>query len=264
MEERGESLNNPILPYPGRQLLPGTKSAFFGLKSGIKGRYIYDLGLSTGEILYEGAGGMGITTESHVLRLHDLMRMPYAESLILEEYDRHFKGKWGPRKFYRLRRDVNEELKNPSRRTIAKLYCLLACSGFRHKFDRYGNFKGEYFPHTLDISSLQITNKKLTNSDFILNKCSLAKFDKNLLTKKSLVHLHLPFPSSSTYKDVIFNYFDKINKKGFDILVTGRYSNRGLVDTDLSKWSKKYSSAVIPQFKEESSFLSSDIFIFNF
>lgn len=264
MEEPGESLNRPILPYPGKQLLTGSKDAFFGLKSQLKDRYIYDLGLSTGEILYESAGGMGICTEKHIFHLHDLLRMPYAESLIHEEFEKHFKGTWGPRKFYRLRRDVNQELKNPSRRSIAKLYCLLACSGFRHKFDTHGNFKGEYFPHSLDTAGINLYNKKLINSDFILKLNKTNSIDTKLLTKQSLVYINLPFPTTKLFKECLFAYFDYLSETGFDFLFSARFENRGLVDLQVEAWAGNYNTITIPQFKEDSLFYSSDIFIFNF
>lgn len=264
MVDLGESLNSPILPYSGKQLLSGSSSAFFGFKSEVKSRYIYDLGLSTGEILYSGRGGMGITDEPYVIRLHDLLHKPYAESLIQEEFTKYFKGKWGPRKFYSLRRDVNQDLKNPSRRTIARLYCLLSCSGFRYKFDKHGNFKGEYFPHTLDTSSIKIHNKKLVNSDFILSNTHYKKFDTSILTKNSLVYVNVPFPQTSSNKKKIFEYLNQLHESKVNFLLSGRHSNRGLIDQELLNWSKFYDSFIVSQFKEESSFLSSDIFIFNF
>lgn len=263
MEDHGESLNSPILPYAGKQLLDGSVSAFFGHKSGINERYIYDLGLSTGEILYRSRGGMGITNEPHIILLHDLMRMPYAESLIQEEFETHFKGEWGARKFYRLRTKVNSELKNPNRRTIAKLYCLLAATGFRHKFDKHGNFKGEYFPHVLDMSLLKIYNKKLINSDFVLVHGKFDSVDKNLLTKKSLLYMNIAFPCSKNIKDDIFEYFDFINDQGLDFLVSSRIFNRGLIDVHTRSWAKKYNTFVHSQFKDDSLFSSADIFISN-
>ncbi len=259
MEGLGESLNSPIIPYPGKQLLPGSREHFFGLKSGIKDRYIYDLGLSTGEIMYECRGGMGLSTERHILGLHDLVKKPYAESLIQEEFKSNFKGKWGKAKYYRVRRDLNQELKNPSRRTFAKLYCLMASSGFIHKFDYYGNFKCEYFPHTLDTSEINVKNSKLINSDFIIAHGNFKSFDLNLLTKKSLVHIHIPFPSTNSFKEELFKFFDCIDLKGYDFLVSSRLINRGRIDDMVMQWSGSYSSITVPF---SSNF--SDIFITNF
>ena len=261
MEDTGESLNSLIIPYPGKQLLPGSREHFFGLKSDIKDRYIYDLGLSTGEILYECKGGMGLSTEKHILGLHDLIQKPYAESLIREEFKNSFKGKWGKAKYYRVRRDLNQELKNPSRRTFAKLYCLMASSGFIHKFDSYGNFKCEYFPHTLDTSEINVKNKKLINSDFIINRGSFSSLDTNLLTRESLLYFHVPFPSTETFKKEIFKFFNKIDLKGYNFLVTSRLINRGRLDTSIADWAASYSSISIP-FSPTETF--SDIFITNF
>lgn len=261
MEERGESLNSLIIPYPGKQLLPGSREHFFCLKPGIKDRYIYDLGLSTGEILYESKGGMGFSTEKHILGLHDLIKKPYAESLIEEEFKTNFKGKWGKAKYYRVRRDLNRELKDPSRRTYAKLYCLMASSGFIHKFDYNGNFKCEYFPHTLDTSEIKIKNKKLVNSDFIISDGDFSSFNTDLLTKKSLVHFHIPFPSTETKKEEVFLFFDDIDLKGYDFLVTSRLINRGRMEESIKSWSNNYSSIVVP-FSSSNTF--SDIFITNF
>ena len=168
----------------------------------------------------------------------------------------------GPRKFSRLRLEVNKELKNPSRRTFAKLYCLMACSGFRHKFDRFGNFKGEYFPHALDTKDIKIYNKKLINSDFILSQGRFNSLDKNLLTQKSLIYINIPFPSNRIYKEEVFEYFEFIDDKKLDFLVTARIQNRGLLDKQIKSWAKKYKVFVHSQFKDDS-FSSSDIFIFN-
>lgn len=258
MEDIGESLNSPIIPYPGKQLLPGSREHFFGLKPGIKDRYIYDLGLSTGEVLYECRGGMGLSTEKHIIGLHDLMRMPYAESLIQEEFKNQFKGKWGKAKYYRIRRDLNQELKNPSRRTFAKLYCLMASSGFIHKFDSYGNFKCEYFPHTLDTSEIKVKNKKLINSDFIIANGNINSFDYNLLTKKSLVYFHMPFPSTEMYKSKTLEFLNYIDLKRYDFLLSARLINRGRIDKTLSEWATNYSSI------EFTKFTFTDIFITNF
>jgi len=262
MEEPGDSLNRPILPYPGKQLVPGSKKHFLSSFEAVKGRYIYDLELSTGEMLYESKGGMGITAEPHIFHIHNLMRMSYAESLIHEEFNTNFKGKWGPRKYYGLRMKVNHELKNPSNRTFARLYCLLACSGFRHKFDSYGNFKGEYFPHTLNTEDIKIYNKKIINSDFVLKQGKFTSLSKNLITQKSLIYINVPFPCSKNYKDDIFEYFDFINDQNLDFLVTAKIQHRGLLDVQLRSWAKKYGTFVHSQFKDDS-FSSSDIFIFN-
>lgn len=264
MADPGESLSKLILPYPGRELLKGSKDQFFDLKSGIKSRYIYDLGLSTGEVLYESAGGMGISDNIRIIQLHDLIKKPYAEQLIKEEFENTFKGKWGKAKFYRVRRDTNQELKDPSRRTIAKLYCLLASSGFRYKFDKFGNFKGDYFPHSLDTSEIVLNNRKLINSDFLLKHGSYNSFDKNLLTKKSLVYFHVPFPWTKVKKDRLFDYFNSLSAEGTEFLVSGKLMHRGKVDAEMLSWSNNYSSIILPQFKEPSSHSSSDIFITNF
>ncbi len=258
MADPGESLNSPIIPYPGKQLLPGSKEHFFCLKSGINDRYIYDLGLSTGEIMYECKGGMGFSVEKHILGLHDLIKKPYAQSLIEEEFKREFKGKWGRPKFLRIRRDVNQELKNPSRRTFAKLYCLMAASGFIHRFDRYGNFRCEYFPHTLDTTEIQLKNKKLINSDFIVSHGRFVSLDYNLLTKKSLVYFHVPFPWPTYKKTELFEFFNNLDKKGKDFLISGRVVNRTMTDETLLSWSKNYSSITFEKFT------FSDIFITNF
>jgi|TARA_Y100000289_G_C3907327_1_gene142660 hypothetical protein len=262
MEELGESLNSPLIPYPGKQLLPGSREHFFALKPEVKSRYIYDFGLSTGQMLYQSAGGIGFSKEKHILGLHSLMRMPYAESLVREEFENNFKGKWGPAKFSRLRRDVNQELKDPSKRTMAKLYCLLACTGFRHKFDKHGNFKGEYFPHSLDTEEIKINNKKLINSDFVIMKGGLNTFERNLFTKKSLIYFHLPFPSTEKAKGKALEFFKYVNSLGYDFLMTSRLMNRGRIDETISQWSKDYSCITIPQ--SEGKFTSSDIFITNF
>jgi hypothetical protein len=273
MERPGESLNRPVLPYPGRELLYESKISFFALKSDIKHRYIYDLGLSTGEVLYEFAGGMGICEEKYVIYLHELLKMSYAESLIHEVFEKDFKGRWGPAKFNRLKRDVNLSLKNPSKRTIAKLYCLLACSGFRHRFDRFDNFSGQYFPHALNTVDLSILNKKLINSDFILTYGKLFSLDEKLLTNKSIVHFHMPHNGGKYGQKFIWNlnkklktleYFDYLNDKNIDFLLTSRFIFRGRKDVTLDSWCKKYNTYVTPEFKEESSFQSSDIFITNF
>lgn len=273
MVETGESSNKPILPYPGRQLISESKEAFFGLKSGIKGRYIYDLGVATGEMLYEGSGGMGISQDKYILELHGLMRMPYAESLIHETFEKYFSNQWGPNKFYRLRSEVNRELKNPSKRTMAKLYCLMACSGFRHNFDKHGNFIAGYFPHFLNTSEIKLKNKKLINSDFIFKFGKFGSIDKNLLTKDSLLYFHMPL-SYGKYGHKIFwdrkeklnvmDYFDFIDSQGLNFLVSSRFFFRGKKDLDLESWSKKYFNIIVPQFKEESRFMSTDIFISNF
>ena len=264
MADPGESLSKLILPYPGRELLKGSRDQFFDLKSSVKSRYIYDLGLSTGEVLYESAGGMGISDNIRIIQLHDLIKKPYAEQLIKEEFENTFKGKWGKAKFYRVRRDTNQELKDPSRRTIARLYCLLASSGFRYKFDKFGNFKGDYFPHSLDTSEIVLNNRKLINSDFLLKHGSYKSFDKNLLTKKSLVYFHVPFPWTKVKKDQLFNYFNSLSIEGTDFLVSGKLMHRGKRDAEILNWSNNYSSIVLPQFKEPSSYSSSDIFITNF
>ena len=261
MEDTGESLNCPIIPYPGKQLLPGSVEHFFCLKPGIKDRYIYDLGLSTGEVMYECKGGMGLSTERHILGLHDLIKKPYAESLIAEEFKTNFKGKWGKAKYYRTRRDLNQELKSPSRRTFAKLYCLMSSSGFIHKFDQNGNFKCEYFPHTLDTSEIKIKNKKLINSDFIINSGDFTSFDNNLLTKRSLVYFHVPFPYTETLKKKVFEFFDHIDLRGYDFLVSSRLINRGRMEESIKSWSSGYSSIQVP-FNSSNTF--SDIFITNF
>lgn len=261
MEDTGESLNSPIIPYPGKQLLPGSKEQFFCLKPDVRDRYIYDLGLSTGEILYECKGGMGLSTERHILGLHDLIKKPYAESLIKEEFKTNFKGKWGKAKYYRVRRDLNQELKDPSRRTYAKLYCLMASSGFIHKFDYNGNFKCEYFPHTLDTSEIEIKNNKLINSDFIITNGDFSSFDINLLTKKSLVYFHIPFPSTENKKGEVFAFFDNIDSKGYNFLMSSRLINRGRIEESVRSWSDNYSSITIP-FGSSNTF--SDIFVTNF
>ena len=137
----------------------------------------------------------------------------------------------------------------------------MASSGFIHKFDYNGNFKCEYFPHTLDTSEIEIKNKKLINSDFVISNGDFSSFDDNLLTRKSLVYFHIPFPSTETKKNEVFAFFNNIDLKGYNFLVTSRLINRGRIEESIKSWSENYSSIVIP-FDPSNTF--SDIFITNF
>jgi hypothetical protein len=258
-------INRLILPYPGRELLPGSLFNFFTSKSGISERYIYDLGLSTGEVLYSCKGGVGISTEPYLTNMHGLINMPYAETLVNEEFKNTFEDKWNLRKFNKLKQKVNRELKNPSRRTMAGLYCLLYATGFRHKFDSFGNFKGEYFPHPLVNGKILINNTPQINSSFIFINSSRKKFMRrysHLLTSSSLLHYHLPFPSSKIHKRRIFNFFNSAHRYGYDFLLTSRLVNMGKLDSDLVGFSKNYSTYTF--LKDPGKYESSDVFITNF
>jgi hypothetical protein len=110
----GEKSNSDSLftfTYSGRE--PRTVSKFLDIRPDIRDLYIYDINLSTGGLLYECKGGMGVTTEPYIVDMHKFLSTSTCIPALETELSSNF-GASKYRSYYRLREKFNNKITKAS------------------------------------------------------------------------------------------------------------------------------------------------------
>jgi len=112
MEKTGEKLNSDIFTfkYPGRE--PLLVEEFLSLRPDILDLYIYDVGLSSGQLLYRCKGGIGVTKERFIVDMHKSLSIPTFSTVLKELYSEIFGNSPTRRKYISLRKKFNENTRS--------------------------------------------------------------------------------------------------------------------------------------------------------
>ena len=270
MVKPGERLNLKPFKYPGREAL--TVPSFLDVKPELKDLYIYDVLLSSGELLYSCAGGIGVTDEKYVVDMHKFISRPTSVKTLQDavplEYTR--------RKYHALRERFNERsTRISSWAHCSELYCLWSGSGFSHRYRDLG-YDGVYLPSRIDYEMLRNCSQTSRDKHLIFRQEGLSKFSDSIITDKTIVYAHLPAEFGKYGANFLWNektlgkvlrVFTELSELGYKVCISAQYERRGRVHKNYAEMLPLLSHMIVPQFKvSELTFetSNSEIYLFNF
>ncbi len=270
MVKLGERLSLKPFKYPGREAR--TISSLLDQKPELKSLYIYDILLSSGELLYSCAGGIGVTEEKYIVDMHKFISRPVSVGLL----KRTIPSQYTRRKYNTLRERFNERTLRVSTWThCSELYSLWLGSGFSHRYRNLG-YDGSYLPSTVDYETLEICSQVSRDKRLIFRQEGLSKFSDSIITDQTVVYAHLPSVFGRYGANFLWNekalettvrIFRELYELGYKVCISSQYERRGLLCTDLTERLPFLSHITIPQFKvSELTFenSNSEIYFFNF
>lgn len=270
MVKPGENLNLKPFKYPGREAL--AIPSFLETRPDFRDMYIYDVLLSSGELLYSCAGGMGVTDEKYIVDMHKFISRATSVKTIRDTVP----VEYTKRRYNTMRERFNERtLRINSWTHCSELYCLWSGSGFSHRYRDHG-YDGIYSPTRIDYEVLSLCSKVSRDKRLIFRSEGLSKFSDGIITDKTVVYAHLPsefgkyganFVWSEKALARVLRVLGELSELGYRICVSAQYEKRGHIRIDYAKMFPQLSHIIIPQFKvSELTFetSNSEIYLFNF
>lgn len=225
------------IKYPGRQT--HTVDSYLQLRPDIKEMRVYDLQLSTGDLLYRcGAGGVGVTKEKHIPHLHAFIQKKNSISIIQEMWREEFKEGECEKAYYAARSVFNS--KRPRLTTwndCARLYCLLTASGHTHIYQNKAFF-ASHFPYKLDLAHLSKHSEMSRTRELEFDTTDMFSFREQELDTSTLIYLHLPYRYGKYGLGYVWSkrklltiqrVFTELHELGYRICVSALYEKRGYI-----------------------------------
>lgn len=260
--------------YPGRE--PRYLDRFLEERPDILDYYIYDINLTTGTLLYLSRGGIGVTKEPYIARMHEWIKTSTVKSALEDVYSGRFREEMGKWRYNKLKERFNEypeKLENWTQ--CAELYSLWVGSNFTHRY-RLSGYDGIFFPTKLKIDGLINASRASREKNLLFREEDLFSFREGIINENVIVYAHLPrefgvFGAGWVWNrdnlerfTRVISEFSTTRKK---ILISAQFELRGRVDLDYREYFSQFNHLIIPEFKESRSFLgssNSEIYLFNF
>lgn len=276
MEKSGEKLNPEIFTfrYPGRE--PKFLEAFLDIRSDVVDHYIYDINLTTGSLLYRSKGGIGMTKEPHIVRMHQWIKTSTVRRTLESTYKTQYREDIGKWRYFKLRESFNESGKDLSKWTdCAELYLLWAGSNFTHRY-RLDGYDGTFFPTRIKYDALENASRVSREKNLLFRKEDLSSFAESPINDNVVVYSHLPREFGKFGAGWIWNQYNlerftrvirELSATGNKVLISAPFEVRNRVELDYRNYLPDFDYTVVPKFKEVKSLLSSnnsEIYLFNF
>lgn len=278
MEKPGESLSHNFFTfrYPGRE--SKYIKEFIAYRPDILNKYIYDVNMTTGTLLYSCRGGIGITKEPYIIPMHKYISKKNFPRTLKETFSENFGRQFGKWKYHALRDRFSWlEHKVPTMRRGAELYCLWAGSNFSQRY-RVRGYDGVFFPTQIDYEGIKNAGAISREKKLIFRQDDAFSMAENIITPDVVLYTHIPYHFSkygcefywnkkSLSKVIrVINEFDELGHK---VLVSMPYKKRGVVDEfdELTKILDKYDHTVFPRVKVKKYDIeldNSEIYFYNF
>ena len=276
MENLGENSINQLFTfkYPGRE--PRFLEGFLAEKPEILDFFIYDINLTTGSLLYRSKGGIGVTKEPYIARMHEWIKTSTIFSTLESAYKTRFREDIGKWRYLKLREQFNEyENKLETWERCAELYLLWVGSNFTHRYRDKG-YDGTFFPTKLKPEQLIGASRVSREKNLLFREEDFFSFRENVINDNVVIYAHLPreygkFGAGWIWNEARFKQFIRVinellslNRK---VLISASYELRGRIDIDYKKYFPELNYVIIPEFKESrllAGASNSDIYLFNF
>lgn len=260
--------------YPGRE--PKYLDNFLLERPDILDYYIYDINLTTGNLLYLSKGGIGATKELYIARMHEWIKTSTVKSTLEHAYKTRFRDDIGKWRYIKLKERFNEypdKLANWGQ--CAELYLLWVGSNFTHRY-RTDGYDGIFFPTQLKTDQLLSASLKSREKNLIFREDDLFSFKESIINDNVIVYSHLPREFGTFGAGWVWNknnlqrftrVISEFSTSGKKILISAQFELRGRVELDYREYLPSFNYVVIPEFKESKSFLgssNSEIYLFNF
>jgi hypothetical protein len=256
-------------PYPSRE--SNTIQQFLQIRPDIKDLFVYDLSLTSGEMLYSCAGGIGGTKEKYLVQMHNFLKHKSSASILRSVFNENFKNGTSRAMYTRLREKFNENIdKFGSLEDCAKLFLLWSFSGFSHRYRTFG-YDGGYCPIAVDYDHVQSTSQISRDKNLIFRREDSEKFSEHLINSNVFLYFYLPStlgvygPNFKWNKRVINTIVSKIcefNSKGYKVCVSTKNTYRGIGIFRYFNLPSFLETSYVVQFKDLNH--SSDIYLLNF
>ena len=272
----GGNLINPLFTfkYPGRE--PKYLDGFLQERPDILDYYIYDVNLSSGELLYLSKGGIGATREPYIARMHEWIKTSTVKSTLEHAYKTRFREDIGKWRYMMLKEKFNEypnKLENWAQ--CAELYLLWVGSNFTHRY-RIGGYDGVFFPTQLKAEQLLNASRTSREKNLLFREEDLFSFKESIINDNVIVYSHLPrefgtFGAGWMWNQSNLERFTRVINEfatsGKKILISAQFELRSRVELDYREYFPNFNYIIIPEFKESRSFLgssNSEVYLFNF
>lgn len=257
-EKLGEKLlHNPFtFRYPGRESL--TTNWLLDAKPELRDLYIYDVCLSTGSMLYNCKGGIGITKEPYIVEMHKFLKSSAAAAALKSVMAHDFKGAFTRRRYQALKEAMNEgEIRSSSLEAKARLYLLWCGSGFRHRYRGVG-YDALYHPTQPNYEGVAQASRQSREKNLLFRREDFSSMAEGIINENVVIYLFIP-TEFGTYgagfkwdKSRLSSYIRVINEfhtLGHKVCVSALYERRELVFRDYTELFPGFSSIVAPGFK---------------
>lgn len=276
MEKPGENLvNQPFtFKYPGRE--PKLLDGFLVEKPEVLDFYIYDVNLTTGSLLYRSKGGIGVTKEPYIARMHEWIKTSTIKSTLECAYKTAFREDIGKWRYMKLKERFNEYAeKLDSWEKCAELYLLWVGSNYTHRYRNKG-YDGIFFPTSLKTNQLINASHISREKNLLFREEDFFSFRESVINDNVVIYAHLPreygkygagwmWNEDSLHRFIrIINEFLLLDRK---VLISASHELRGRIDLDYKKYFPEMNHLIIPEFKESrllASASNSEIYLFNF
>ncbi len=262
------------LRYPGRGVLTADK--FLDLRPDIRQSPIYDLQLSTGDLLYRcAAGGVGVTKEKHIPQLHSFLQNKNSVSIIETMWKDELKAGECDKSFTAAKAKFNSKTPRlASWSDCARLYCLLIGSGYSHLYSNK-SFVGSYFPYNPDFISLRQFSELSRANKLEFDTTDMFSFKEQEVSKNTVIHLHIPhkfgvyglgYVWSKRKLKTIRSVFNDLDELGYRICVSALYQKRNYLVHGEDLFPSFHKNIVVHQDDEKYGLvrLTSEIYYTNF
>jgi hypothetical protein len=276
MEKPGEKLNSDIFTfkYPGRE--PLLVEEFLSLRPDVLDLYIYDVGLSSGQLLYRCKGGIGVTKERFIVDMHKSLSIPTFSTVLRELYSEVFSDSPTRRKYISLREKFNEKsFATLDLRNSALLYLLWAMSSYTHRYRGRG-YDALYLPTTPPFDKIKNASILSRKKNLLFRKEDFYTMSESIISENVVIYTHLPrtygiYGSNFLWGEKPFkstiSMMNEFHNLGYKVCVSTPGSKYQLKYSDISNLFPSFDRIMIPGFKgseltTEPSF--SEIYFLNF
>lgn len=262
--------------YPGRES-KYTKE-FIKYKPSILDKYIYNINVTSAELLYFCKGGLGITKEPYIIEMHKYISKRNFPRTLKETFNKNFGREFGKWKYHALRDRFSWITNKASTMTeCAELYCLWAASNFTHRYKKLG-YNAVYLPTKINYEGIKKAGEISREKQLIFRKDDVFSMAESIITPEVVLYTHIPYHFSKYGCEFYWNkkalsktikIINEFNDLGHKVLVSMQYKKRGLSADydDFRKSLSNYSHVVFPQVKDikyDIELDNSEIYFFNF
>lgn len=236
MVKTGEKLRYSPIVYPGRS--PKTIHEFLEIRSDIRNMYVYDVLLSSGEMIYACAGGIGITKERYITDMHKFLSIAPSYKYISDVYFNVFNNTFSRGTYLRIRAAFNDNPSLSCWKDHAILYCLWASSSFRHKYLGRG-YNARFSPREINIENIEYFSNISRNKKILFRKEDFNSLSESIIHDGVVIYAHLPNSFGKYGCDFFWNKqseyrllrnLTELGDMGYKFCVSADYSLKSRLD----------------------------------
>lgn len=277
MEKPGESLiRSPFtFRYPGRELL--TAKTLLLQKPELTGLYVYDACLTTGELLYSCAGGVGVTKEPFMVDMHKFLKTSTCASALTSIFEGEFGGDYTRRKYHAAREAFNEKGITGDLSSVesARLYLLWVGGGFKQRYRGRG-YDAMYTPTSFDLEGIAQASRQSREKNLLFRKEDLSTMAESIINENVFVHMYLPAEFGTYGPGFMWNQHtlskyvrvaNEFSALGHKVCVSALFERRCKIFRDYRNFFPGFDHLVLPGFKVSRLTFApefSEIHLFNF